>query len=401
MIIELVFLATTVFFTTPFLYAETVGSLLSIKQPAVYIDVKTNNDEYTARGAEKTVALVKHKHVLVVFIHGTLFPIPSLSSMQKWAGDRFKGSARSLSYSELLREKSIFRHQPIGSMGLNPVVPDWSGRANGAELMSFFFQEMYKLLPQEEWRTIHPYTFGWDGSLSLIRRKNQARFLLQGLQEAFTTLQQQCPQEGVEIIVIAHSHGGNLALHMADWSKESESFAIDHVFMFGTPIHGDTQHLAAASLFKHVYNIHSEGDFIQIADVVSTSKYMLGRVFADEKVLSSPSVKQIAVEIDNYKPNHSELWFFRRASVFFFRAGLPIAPLPVAAFTPLLLHQIKKTKQSEHFLKWILNKDSSNLSVNLVPYQDYWQNSLAKFHQYENRFDFSRILNKLPLILNE
>ncbi len=406
MIIELVLFATTALFASPFLCAVPIGmanlGVFSVKQQPASFNAKiVTGNELVIHHEDRPLAIVKHKHVLVVFIHGTLFPVPSLSAMQEWAGDRFKKDAHNMSYLDLLRDKSIFRHQPIGPIGLHPVVPALSTAASGAQLISWFFQEMYQLLPKDEFALVHPFTFGWDGSLSLSRRKEQAKALLESLRKAYTALQYEYPFEDIEIVIEAHSHGGNLALHMADWIRENQKFKIDHLFIFGTPIHGDTQHLPASPLFKNVYNFHSEGDFIQIADIVSTNKYMPARVFADKLVLGSVNVKQVVIEVGNYSPNHSELWFFRRPSVLFFRAGLPIAPLPVAAFAPLFLYELKKTKNSEHFLKLFLEPVAASMRVCLVPFQDYWNDTLMQLHQYENHFDFSQIRKQLPLIQNE
>jgi hypothetical protein len=405
-IIELVLFATTVFLSSPFLCAVPVGmvdlGIFSAKQRSANFNAKiVDGNKLGVHDKDKPLTIVKHKHVLVVFIHGTLFPVPSLSAMQEWAESRLKRDAHNMSYLDLLRDKSIFRHQPIGPIGLHSVLPALSSTASGAELISWFFQEMYKLLPNNEFALVHPFTFGWDGSLSLSRRKEQAKVLLEALYKTYTALKYTYPFEDFEIVIEAHSHGGNLALHMADWVSEAQKFKIDHLFIFGTPIHGDTQHLPASPLFKNVYNFHSEGDFIQVADIVSTNKYMPARVFADKIVLASLNVKQVVVEIGSYSPNHSELWFFRRPSVLFFRAGLPIAPLPVAAFVPLFLYQLKKTKNSEHFLKLFLEPVDRDMRVCLVPFQDYWNDTLMQLHQYQNHFDFSQIRKQLPLIQNE
>ncbi len=353
------------------------------------------------KGKGKSLTTVKHRHVLAIFVHGTLFPVPSLTAVQEWAGERLKKDGHPSGYIDLLRDKGVLRNQPIGPMGLHPVLSCWSATANGAQLLGWLIQEMYRLLPTEEFATVHPYTFGWDGSLSLERRKLQAKDLLLALESLVAEHQRKHIHDQVEVMVLAHSHGGNVALHMADWVSSIPKIQIDHLFTFGTPIHGDTQHHAVSSLFKNVYNVHSSGDFVQVADIVSTKKYMPARVFSHAGALSSPKVKQILVEIGSYSPNHCELWFFRRPEVLFFRAGLPIAPLPVAAFTPLILREIKKSAGVEHFLKLNIAPNKGNLQVCLVPFQNYWKDELVKFHQYESRFDFSKLYNQLPLILKE
>lgn len=406
MVIELLLLVASVLWTSPLFCsmqsAAAVADFLPAHPPALFDAKIVKNPMSAVEDEDKQLTIVKHRHILAVFIHGTLFPMPSLTAVQEWAEGRFlKKDPQPAAYLDLLRDKGVLRHQPIGPLGLHPVIPAWSPAANGAQLLGWLLQEMYSLLPREDFAHVHAYTFGWDGSLSLERRKAQARDLLHALEALAAEQRRRYPLEDFETIILAHSHGGNVALHMGDWISDAPSFYIDHLVTFGTPVHGDTQHHVISPLFRNVYNVHSNGDFIQIADIVSTKKYMPARVFKHESVTTATHVKQILVEIGEYSPNHSELWFFRRPDVFFFRSSLPTAPLPVVAFTPLLLREIKKTAAGEHFLKLKINPDKQGLHVNIVPFQNYWKNELVKLHQYESRFDFSSLFSQLPLIQNE
>lgn len=406
MIVELLIILTTALWTAPLLCEMPAGvalpEIFSIKQQNNPFDVTISKDKSPKQVQEDTpLTIVKHRHIITIFVHGTLFPIPSLTAAQEWAGERFKKNGHPASYSDLIRERSILRNQPIGPIGMHSVSPEWSANATGAQLLGWLLQEMYRLLPKEDFALVHPFTFGWDGSLNQNRRREQAKDFLKKTSELFTEYRLRYPHEDVEIVILAHSHGGNVALHMADWVDTKSPFFIDHLFMFGTPVHGDTQNLVISPLFKNVYNIHSSGDFIQIADVVSTTKYVPARVFKNATVLASAAVKQVQVEVGSYHPNHSELWFFRRPDVIFFRSSIPTSPLPIAAFTPLLLHEIKKTSKNEHFLKLFLDIELGNLHVSLSPFLDYWQGDLVRLHQYKSRFDFTTLFSKLPLIQNE
>lgn len=407
MIIELIIILTTALWTTPLLCTipegGTLPQIFSIKQQPESFGVtifKDKNQTYD-HCKEKTLTAVQHRHVVTIFVHGTLFPIPSLAAAQEWAGERLKKNGHPATYTDLIRDRGILRNQPIGPIGMHPVSPEWSINATGSQLLAFFLQEMYKLLPQENFALVHPYTFGWDGSLNQSRRLEQAKDLLQGINNLYEEYHKRFPQEDIEVIVLAHSHGGNVALHMADWVNQNTKAFIDHLFIFGTPVHGDTQHLATSSLFKNVYNIHSSGDFIQIADIVSTKKYVPARIFKHEGVLTCPNVKQVQVEVGSYNPSHSELWFFKRPEVIFFRESFPTNPLPIAAFTPIILHQIQKTAKDELFLKLIINVESCILHFNVTPFLDYSKNELTRFKQYKSQFDVTTLFSNLPLIQNE
>ena len=39
------------------------------------------------------MTLDRQRHLLIIFVHGTIFPVPSLSAMQEWAGNRQIGRA--------------------------------------------------------------------------------------------------------------------------------------------------------------------------------------------------------------------------------------------------------------------------------------------------------------------
>lgn len=407
MVIELLIILTTALWSAPLLSEMPAGTVLpeifSSKQQPSSFDVTIFKDKHPNHSHHEDTPLtaVKHRHVITIFVHGTLFPIPSLAAAQEWAGERFKKDGHPSSYATLIRERSILRNQPIGPVGIHPVSPQWSATASGAQLLGWLLQEMYRLLPQDAFALVHPYTFGWDGSLNQNRRREQAKELLQAITTLSSEYRLRYPNEDIEFIVLAHSHGGNVALHMADWAEKKPHTLIDHLFIFGTPVHGDTQHLAVSPLFKNVYNIHSSGDFIQVADVVSTKKYVPARVFKHDSVLTSSAVKQIQVEVGTYHPNHSELWFFRRPEVIFFRASIPTNPFPIAAFTPLMLHEIKKTSPHEHFLKFSFDIHLGDLNLSLTPFSDYWKGELVRLHQYKNRFDLTALCNKLPFIQNE
>lgn len=406
MFVELLLLLVAVSSTSPLFCAEpasaTLADFFSVKQQPIDFGVKITQEQNQLLLAEdKSLTIAKRRHVLVVFVHGTLFPVPSLTAVQEWAGERLKKNGHPSSYVDLLRDNGVLRHQPIGDHGLHSVTSAWSATASGAQLLGWLMQEMYNLLPGAERAVVYPYTFGWDGTLSLERRMSQAKDLLTALESLVVDHKKKYPLELVETIVLAHSHGGNVALHMADWVIGQPKVRIDHLFTFGTPVHGDTQLHATSELFGNVYNVHSRGDFVQIADIISTKKYLPARVFNHESILTSSKVKQVLVEVDSYSPNHTELWFFCRPEVLFFRASLPTAPLPVAAFMPLILHELKKTTHAEHFLKLGIHPSKSKLSLNLVPFQNYAKNELVKFHQYESSFDFSTLYSQLPLILKE
>lgn len=358
-----------------------------------FVNNSLSNEQLAIKGEIKSLLPVKRKHMLVIFVHGTILPLPNLSAMHDWVNGVIESNYSP--YISCLRDKGMWPHQPIGPLGFHKVVPSWSSNATGAQLFGWLLQEMYNLLPDNEQATIYPYTFGWDGELSLKSRKIQAKNLLSSIENLIKSHRRKHQFDFIETMILAHSHGGNVALHMADNVVEKPTVQIDHLFLFGTPIHGETQLNAKTSLFKNVYNIHSSGDAVQVGDIVSTKRHIWGRVFKHPYVVDAPNIKQILVQVGSYNPTHTELWFFERPEVLFFRKKFPTAPIPVAAFVPLILREIKKTKDKDHFLKLTLNVSPSILQITLVPFQDYWKNKLVKNHQYQSTMDYSAIYSAI------
>lgn len=68
------------------------------------------------------------------------------------------------------------------------------------------------------------YIFGWDGKLSIQSRKNAAKELYESIQILQSTYFSQygCMPT---IRLIAHSHGGNVALHLIDYISPEDNFS--------------------------------------------------------------------------------------------------------------------------------------------------------------------------------
>ena len=111
------------------------------------------------------------------------------------------------------------------------------------------------------------YSFGWSGKLDLIARKNASQELFDGLKILDRDIQQKTGQE-VEFILISHSHGGNVVLHLAE-IEDPDGFkpAISKAILLACPVQKNTAHLINSPIFKRIYSLHSHTDMIQIADM--------------------------------------------------------------------------------------------------------------------------------------
>lgn len=100
------------------------------------------------------------------------------------------------------------------------------------------------------------YKFYWKGGLTMAARKKAA-------EEIYALLSS---HEG-PITIIAHSHGCNVALHLAELlQKEHQSLSIDRLILLAPPVQHATAQLISSSLFKRIYSFYSNADVLQVAD---------------------------------------------------------------------------------------------------------------------------------------
>lgn len=112
----------------------------------------------------------------------------------------------------------------------------------------------------------HFYTFGWSGKPTLEARKQAACDLFSELKSLHNDYQEKydsCPQ----FILISHSHGGNVILHLAEITDpDGFELHIAKAVLLACPVQKHTAHLVSAPLFERIYSLHSHTDMIQIID---------------------------------------------------------------------------------------------------------------------------------------
>lgn len=110
------------------------------------------------------------------------------------------------------------------------------------------------------------YFYVWSGKLSPKERRESSVQLYREIDELIAQYQK---QYGVTplIEIIAHSHGGNVALLMSEEFHHSKSkFFVDRLVLLGCPVQKMTKMLITSPMFKKIYNIHSHNDWIQVLD---------------------------------------------------------------------------------------------------------------------------------------
>lgn len=125
------------------------------------------------------------------------------------------------------------------------------------------FAELLSTEDPEHFSLKHFYTFGWSGKLSLQERKKASKNLslvVKHLVKRYKEKHGHAPC----LRIIAHSHGGNVVLYMAE--TQDAPFAVDELVLIATPVQEKTSHLIQSPMFKKIYSIYSSFDVLQIAD---------------------------------------------------------------------------------------------------------------------------------------
>jgi len=147
------------------------------------------------------------------------------------------------------------------------------------------------------------YLFGWSGTLSCKARRKAAQELYEQL---VLLVGQYKWRYGVtpKIRLVTHSHGGNVALYLAEIQTEQTiPLAIDELVMLACPVQKRTIHLIKDPMFKTIFSLYSKFDLIQVLDpqgIYEIKDIFLGRkkrksetpFFSERKFPDQPNLIQ-------------------------------------------------------------------------------------------------------------
>lgn len=300
------------------------------------------------------------KHDLIVFIHGTIMALPSASGLIRTlkgnSRARLGKNKRSFYYKYLnnIRFKYFYKYQPIDDLNLRSAnltarkkvkqINKKSTRKIISSFNSFYNNDKNNLVSY--------YTFGWSGNLSQKSRTRWSEKLYVALIEKIKKINDQ--GDYANVTILAHSHGGNVALKLANIEKKyKKNLKIKNLILFGTPIQKETADLIYSDIFDSIYNIYSRGDLIQVIDIFSTKGFSK-RKFHRKNGKFPAKLFQLEVICDKLKPMHHELWFIKDYWNLMYRKRLSVAPYPISVFSPEIIKIINK-----HY------PDSVNLQLNI------------------------------------
>ena len=311
---------------------------------------RTHRSPY-GRGNPRPDAL----HCMTIFVHGTFNPGLGLLNFF----DLFSGNVQESEYARIVAsmrgDEFFYQEQPMLAPGLVGFEPTFATRDGKYKLAAYPIANAYEEVAQK----LHPgavinhyYTFGWSGLLSADERKQAASVFAKELAREYAAL----VHTGItpRIRIIAHSHGGNVALNL---SQEKDVPRIDQLVMLGTPIQEETSAFVDNPLFGRVYNLYSKDDVAQGADFISTKNRQSKQTL--EHTAKNVSQAQLLVNYDpahdvpeerqtlwakvfgggnsqSADPSHKDLWFLTWNDEFC-KPNFPFKPLPMVLFLPLIL----------------------------------------------------------------
>lgn len=107
------------------------------------------------------------------------------------------------------------------------------------------------------------YVYSWSGALDFGEREQAAQKLHDALQlvvRDYTRIYNSVPK----IRIIAHSHGGNVALNLA--RAQGNPILIDELVLMGVPVQEKTYACAQSACFKRIFSFYTTCDITQIID---------------------------------------------------------------------------------------------------------------------------------------
>ncbi len=353
---------------------------------------------------------------MTIFVHGSFGTMLGFLSFSDVLQDKISGTAYRNLNKKMRMDDFFFKDQPILQRGLHAFNPTFSREEAGGKLYAIYpITAAYDML----WEKIHKqsekqlyYAFGWTGLISQSSRRFEAIRFYNALAQELDKL----AAEGIKpsITIIAHSHGGNLALNLAavnrivhlakisqeqtlssdpdeqeslkemiavfstldtkqeaakkpdqkafDYIPQKRNLVIDELVMLGTPIQPETESFALDSTFKTVFNIYSDEDMVQKADWVSSKKGVSKKLIT-KKSNQKNSAKVIQIKIRQQHTKQQE--------------------------------QPEATPQEQNLLEQILGtglfKRSSNDPTHKELWFANWQNGLES--------EFKSVLSPLPTVV--
>ena len=112
--------------------------------------------------------------------------------------------------------------------------------------------------------------------------------------------------------MITHSHGGNVALHLAELNNNKSNLKIDELILLACPVQKRTCHLIADNMFTKAYSFYSNIDMIQVLDPQGLQKLWSRKekrkpgtpLFSKRKFEKHKNLRQVKVMLNGKSIRH-------------------------------------------------------------------------------------------------
>jgi hypothetical protein len=365
---------------------------------------------------------------MTVLVHGSFGSLLGLLSIPNVIKDQIKGSLYAKINKRMRKDPIFYKDLPMLEKGFLKIEPTFDFLSTSTLRFAVYpIVKSYELVNDYlnyDKEKNYFYTFGWSGYLSQQKRRAESIRLYNALSEEIERLNRQGVSPKVRLI--AHSHGGNVSLNLGaifkvltsksldqletlsnniderssleqifalmkqlpnkegvryhkglrqyDYVPVNKNLEIDELIMLGTPIQTETEGFCFSPIFKNVYNIYSEEDFIQQVDFVTTKKDYSGQTLSssilfEHKTEGSHLVQaKIAVKWQDIisKPSHKELWspsWDKENDL----SSYPLFPIPIVVFTPFIITYLNKLPKDVHDIDVTLKLGTKHLSIFGIP----------------------------------
>ncbi len=255
------------------------------------------------------------------FIHipGTVFPIGAAL---------IKPVVGTLLFSSMVTPWSTTKLIPIEAPPCH-----WYGLSiDTAPSSCHFFEDLYKHIPEEQ-----RFYFQWSGDLGEAVWNKNANVLKEELCSTFANDESE-DFEAIEIILLAHSHGGQIARKLAELFQDNPHVAFK-IVTIGTPLNSSITMPDNVTVWQHFY--HEEDNIQSLGSLFMESWSSLIQpwyftVQREIKQPKNPSFQNYAVTIDFDDP-HNDMIQDRRGALFICeKAKSAIVGLPQVSHLKLI-----------------------------------------------------------------
>jgi len=157
------------------------------------------------------------------------------------------------------------------------------------------------------------YIFCWSGHFSIRERKAAAEKLYNDLLALINDYEKKYHCYPT-IRIIAHSHGGNLALHMAKIKTIISPITIKSLILLACPVQEKTMHLIDTPMFQKIYSLYSSLDIVQVlAPQLRRPEHIKHKgnrhykipAFSSRLFPQHPHVIQAKIKVDHFPITHT------------------------------------------------------------------------------------------------